>query len=607
MSGIDDQFIQTVKDRSDIVDVIGSYTQVKRAGRNFLALCPFHNEKSPSFNINADNQFFHCFGCGVSGDVISFVKQHENLDFIDAIKYLANRYNIPVPEFKGGNPRNRSEKVLLYELHADVCEWFKNNLKLDSAKPVREYLTKRGITDSDVSTFQVGYAPDSWDSLIKWARSKKYSMEILVKAGLVVHKPETNRYYDRFRDRLMFSIWNDEGKVIAFSGRVLNKEAKGGKYVNSPETLIFYKSSVLYALSHARRNFRELGAAILCEGQLDVIACHRAGLKNTVSTLGTAFTEDHARKLKRYADRVIIAFDADSAGQKAAFKSLETLLPMGINPQVLSWGEGMDPDSLYAEKGPEALKECVAQAQDLMEVFLAHLCTVYDVNSPDGKSKAAHELIQRIALIPDSITRSTYCQRVAERLQLHPDSLFRELNKFLRFSKNKKKTFGQQNQQQPAPEVPQIAPMPAQEFLTQAQEAELVLIELAITFEDVAMDIAESMTPSFISQGIVGQALNEVIDLTLAGDWIICRETLQQRFCSQSRKIAEKLVTPDFPADSNRENIELAFKQCMTKLKMSPLENRRDEILRLLRTASDDSQSLMQEYQNILKEIRALK
>ena len=335
---IDDSVIQAVKDRADIVEVIGSSIQLKRAGRNHLGLCPFHNEKTPSFNVSADNQFFHCFGCGANGDVISFVQQHENIDFIDSVKMLANRYGIVIPEGENYNPQAQSEKAKLLELHHDVCEWFRNNLKSASAAEVRDYIANRGITEADVASFQIGYAPESWDSLIQWANSKHYSMELLEKAGLVVRKEGTNRFYDRFRDRLMFSIWNDDGKVIAFSGRVLQKDAKGGKYVNSPETPIFHKSSILYALSHAKKNIRDQKQAILCEGQLDVIACHRAGLNTAVSTQGTAFTEDHARKLKRYADKVVIAFDDDAAGQKACFKCIEMLLPFGVTPLVLSWG-----------------------------------------------------------------------------------------------------------------------------------------------------------------------------------------------------------------------------------------------------------------------------
>ncbi len=213
----DGSVVQTVKDRADIVEVISSYVQLNKAGRNYLGLCPFHNEKTPSFNVSLDNQFFHCFGCGASGDVISFVQKHDNIDFMDALKLLANRYGVILPENKSFDPKMQSERAQLFELHHEVAQWFRQNLKQASAASVREYLTKRGVTEADVNLFQIGYAPDSWDSLLNWATGKKYSLELLEKAGLVVKNEKTNRFYDRFRDRLMFSIWSDEGKVIAFS------------------------------------------------------------------------------------------------------------------------------------------------------------------------------------------------------------------------------------------------------------------------------------------------------------------------------------------------------------------------------------------------------
>ena len=597
MSGIDDSVIQAVKERADIVEVIGGFIQVKRAGRNFLALCPFHNEKTPSFNISPDNQYFHCFGCGASGDVISFLRQHENVDFVDAVKILADRYGVIIPETGDFNPQNQSEKARMYELHKDVCQWFRDNLQKQSAQFVRDYLKNRGITDADISTFQIGYAPDSWDEMIKWAHNKRYSSELLEKAGLVVRKEGTNRCYDRFRDRVMFSIWNDEGKTIAFSGRVLQKDAPGGKYVNSPETMIFHKSSVLYGLPMARKHFRDLGAALLCEGQMDVIACHRAGLKNAISSQGTAFTEDHARKLKRYTDKVIIAFDADSAGKKAAFKSLEYLLPQGLNVSMLTWGEGQDPDSLYAASGPEALQECVNKARDIFEVLLDDQIAQHDMNSPEGKSKAAHVMIENISKIPDSITRSSHCQRVAERLNVHVDSLFRELNRIYRRSRQKKSFRNEEPEQIPFQIADQMTPQIA---------AELILIELSITFEDIAMQLVDSLPARFISNSIIGNALKQVLDMALAGDWYSCKDFLQQNYISQSRKIAEKMFNPEYDAETERIILDKAVRECLKKIKEAPLIARRNQIINLLRDPQQDANALKQEYQNILKEIKEL-
>jgi DNA primase len=595
MAGIDDSVIQQVKARAEILEIIGAVTPVKKAGRNYLALCPFHNEKSPSFNVNPDNQYYHCFGCGASGDVISFVQNHENVDFIDAVKMLADRYGIVIQESKNYSPEAQSEKAQLYELHKDAADWFSDNLKRPEAMAVQEYLKKRGITQNDINNFQIGYAPDSWDAFFSWAKSKKYDTKILVKSGLIVHNEEKNSYYDRFRKRVMFSIWNDEGKVIAFSGRILDKEAKGAKYVNSPETPIFYKSSILYGLPMAKSTMREQSTAILCEGQLDVIACHRAGLKNAVSSQGTAFTEDHARKLKRYCDKIVIAYDSDNAGKEAAFKSLQYLLPTGVATRILHWGDGLDPDSLYLNSGPDALKECLAKARDSFDVMIDHLSLKFDLNSPEGKSKTAHAIIEHISRIPDSIRRSDYCQNLAERLQIHPDSIFQELKNFFR------RSYSKNTPQQPAPPSFQIT-----EELNLHLKAELDLIELSMSFEDIAYRLSEELPHEQISNSSIGNCLKEILDLTLAGDWYSCKGAVQGSYAPQNQEIAKRMVQPEY-SDTERPNIDRACNQCLDTILKIPLINRRDQILRLLKDSSQDAAALKNEFQQIMATLRKMK
>lgn len=597
MAGIDDSVIQQVKDRAEILEVIGNVTQLKKAGRNYLGLCPFHNEKTPSFNVNPDNQYYHCFGCGASGDVISFVKDHENVDFVDAVKMLADRYGIVIQESKDYNPEAQSEKARLYELHKEAAEWFSQNLKKTEALPIREYLKNRGLTQSDIATFQIGYAPESWDAFINWAKSKNYDLPLLVKSGLIIHNEEKKSHYDRFRHRVMFSIWNDEGKVIAFSGRVLEKDAKGAKYVNSPETPIFHKSSVLYGLPMAKATMREKKTAILCEGQLDVIACHRAGLKNAVSSQGTAFTEDHSRKLKRYSEKVVIAYDSDNAGKEASFKCLQYLLPAGLTTQILSWGDGQDPDSLFLDSGADALNNCLSSARDSFEVLIDYLSTKFDIYSPDGKSKIAHNTIEHISRIPDTIKRSDYCQQVAERLQIPADSIFKELKKFYRRSYAKGPV-----QEQPAP-----APMQFVQELTLSLKAELTLIELISSHEDLAYKLTEELPSEYLSQSMIGQCLTQLIDQTMAGDWYSCKDLIQNHFAPTNKDIAKVLVQPEYPADMLREDLEKAYKECLSLILKTPLTNRRDQILRLLKDPNQDAAALKTEFQQIMNKLRGMK
>ena len=390
-------------------------------------------------------------------------------------------------------------------------------------------------------------------------------------------------------------------KVIAFSGRVLQKDAKGGKYVNSPETPIFHKSSILYALANAKRNIRDQKTAILCEGQLDVIACHRAGLNTAVSTQGTAFTEDHARKLKRYADKVVIAFDDDAAGQKACFKCIEILLPFGISPQVLNWGNGMDPDSLYQAHGPEALQNCLSKAQDFFEVLVNSNIQQYGTTSVEGKTQIAHNIIHFISKINDSIVRSSYIQTLSERIGVHSESLFRELKKYYRKQrfKNERTQFNQEP-------VEYQAPVQFTEIMTAATLAELTLLEISLEHEDVALMLVDILPVQYLSQTSIGAALKEILDLSLAGDWYSCKEIIKEKYLIQSPKIAERFMNPEFGPDALRDTVDAAVKDCLRKIKEVPMLQRRDQIMQLLRDPNQDSTALKQEFQQLMKDLKTL-
>ena len=342
-----------------------------------------------------------------------------------------------------------------------------------------------------------------------------------------------------------------------------------------------------------------MGSVLVCEGQLDVIACHRAGLKNAVSAQGTAFTEEHARKLKRYADKVVLAFDADSAGRKAAFKSLEYLLPIGMPVSMLTWGQGQDPDSLYNSQGPQALKDCYDKAQNALEVLLGDLTATYDITTAEGKSKAAHIMIENIAKIPDNIIRSESCQLVSERLGIHIDSLFRELNRHYR-NMRRKNSYKQDDQSIPAS-------FQVTDEITPSIKAELILIELALQFEDIAMLLCDSLPSNYISTSLPGKALKDIIDMSLAGDWYSCKEHIGDKYLAHSAKIAEKLIKPEYTEDSKKDIIDRALKECLNTIKEAPLHERKNQIIALLRDPKQDATALKQEYQKIMKEIQELK
>ncbi|MFL6593981.1 MAG: DNA primase, partial [Chthoniobacterales bacterium] len=318
MGSIPNSTIEQVAAANDIVEVIGSYFPLKRAGASFKALCPFHQEKTPSFNVSPQRQSFHCFGCGAGGSVFRFVMDYEHLDFPSAVKKLAARVGVPVIEdrtFSAAEDQAHEARRTLLQLHAEAADWFHENLlKREFAKPARDYLKKRGIDGAVAKNWQLGFAPDSWDACLNWALEAGYKRRHILQSGLVKprdeDRPNESEVYDRFRGRIMFPICNDVGEVIAFSGRVLTSDSEGAKYLNSPETPLFRKGSILFGLHKSKRALIEANSAIVCEGQLDLITLFEAGICNVVAPQGTAFTEQQARILKRFVAEVVLCFDA---------------------------------------------------------------------------------------------------------------------------------------------------------------------------------------------------------------------------------------------------------------------------------------------------------
>lgn len=420
---IAEETIQRVAEANDIVEVIGSYFPLKRAGTSFRALCPFHREKSPSFHVNPARQSYHCFGCGAGGGVLRFVMDYEHLDFPTAVRRLAQRAGIPVVEEAGGadEDKQRSLRQRLLALHAEASGWFHQNLlKSPSAAEARNYLKSRGITGAIARSWQLGYAPDSWDALLVFLQERKFSPEEISRSGLASSKEEGDQgnLYSRFRDRVMFPIRNDYGEVVAFSGRVLDPDAKTAKYVNSPETPLFTKGKVLYGLDKTKRDLIEKNAAIVCEGQLDLISAYEAGIRNVIAPQGTAFTGDQARLLRRFVETVLLCFDSDTAGQQAAARSLPALLTQGLAVKVVELPGGEDPDSLIRHRGAGAFLEAVSNAKDFFDHATDRAEISGELSDPAGKSRLVRRLGPPLALIQDATLRESTLGRLATRLAL---------------------------------------------------------------------------------------------------------------------------------------------------------------------------------------------
>lgn len=425
---IPEETIELILNQTDIVDVISSYIPLKRAGSTFKANCPFHNEKTPSFNVNPARQFFYCFGCGEGGSAIGFVQKYENLPFIDAVKKLASRAGVHIIEeaYDPKAEQRRRSKSRLIELHNAAAEFFHQLVrKSPDAQIARDYLKKRGFNKETAERWLIGWMPENPTRFLQWAKKEGFTGRELVNSGLAAQKDEHNPgagIFVRFRNRLMFPIHNDYGDIIAFSGRQLVNDPNSGKYINSPQTQLFDKSRVFFGLDKARRFMSKEKFALICEGQIDAIACYEHGIKNAIAPLGTAFTEHHARLLKRYADTVILCYDADAAGYKAAQRAFSILVPAGLHVRCVSMPHGEDPDSYIQKNGADAFKQLLEQAREFFEYKLAHAAATIDLGNLQNKSALATELADLAQLVGDKVAQDTIISLISARLGIrHQD------------------------------------------------------------------------------------------------------------------------------------------------------------------------------------------
>lgn len=418
------EFAQDLKNRLSIEQVIGDVLpSLRRAGRTWKANCPFHDEKTPSFNVSPERGFYHCFGCGVSGDAIKFVMEFEKVDFRMAVETLARRYRIPIPDFEKGLPaeaRDERERTKdrLMAAHLAAERFFMDQLASPAGEAARDYLAGRGLTPDQVREYRLGYAPDEWEALIRHLRGSGFAPELLVEGGLAVAREGSGRYTDRFRGRVMFPIRDGQGRVVAFGGRTLGKDERGPKYLNSADSPIFHKGRLLYGFDAAREAIREAGAAVLLEGYMDWIALHSAGVRNAVAGLGTAFGEDQARLLSRVTETVVLHYDGDAAGRKAMLRSAELLLARGLDVRVAALPDGHDPDSFVRERGLGATRELIAGAEKAIDHFTTDALARFPFASPEGKAAIVDHLAPLLLAISDPVLRAGYVQRTAARVGL---------------------------------------------------------------------------------------------------------------------------------------------------------------------------------------------
>ncbi|WP_046078197.1 DNA primase [Halomonas sp. HG01] len=416
---IPQRFIDDLLARVDVVEVVGERVKLKKAGRNHSGLCPFHQEKSPSFTVSADKQFYHCFGCGAHGNALRFLMEYDNLRFPDAVEHLAARLGLEVPREGADDPRaqarerKRKEGVNLLELSAS---FFRERLKMPEGQGAREYVERRGLSPEVVRDFGIGYAPGGWESLKRHLGEQGIAEPVQIEYGLLVHREDSGRTYDRFRDRVMFPIRDIRGRTIAFGGRVLG-DAKP-KYLNSPETPVFHKGRELYGLYEARQANPRLERLVIVEGYMDVVALAQFGIRNAVATLGTATTEDHLGRLFRMVDEVVFCFDGDRAGRQAASRALETVLPQmidGRQARFLFLPDGEDPDTLVRREGPEAFEDRVTCASPLSEFLFEQAAEGRDLERLEERERFASRVLAAIGRLPEGVMKSLLLTELSRR------------------------------------------------------------------------------------------------------------------------------------------------------------------------------------------------
>ena len=494
MAQIPQEIIDQVRFASDIVDVISGYLALRRKGQNYFGLCPFHKEKTPSFSVNPDLQIFHCFGCGVGGNVFTFIMKMEGMTFPEAVKLLAKQAGVTLPE-EAENFDEYREKEALYYANELAARFFQQIIRTEQAAQARDYLSSRGIGEEEFDLFGIGYAPNAWDGLLKHAAQKSVKAELLHKAGLVIKKED--RYYDRFRGRITFAIKNLTGQVVGFGARRIIDD-NSPKYINSPETEIYQKRFILYGLQAARDHIRRVDQVVIVEGYTDVTSLYRIGIRNVVATSGTALTDDHARVLRRYTSNAVLLYDADSAGAAAALRGADILLENGLEVKIAMMPTGLDPDEFARTKGEEETRRLLAAAVPLMEFKVNRFEYESRYGSSTQKATATREILASIAKVNDPIRRSFLVRDLAERLHLEEQALWDDIQKI---SRQNRYGLNDRNDMKQTP--------PDKFFLTSKGTAELGLLQVAMRHPDLIERILQNLNVEKITHNEIRMLFQE--------------------------------------------------------------------------------------------------
>jgi DNA primase len=432
--------IEEIRESVDIVDVISQHVQLRKRGKNFIGLCPFHSEKTPSFTVSEEKQIFHCFGCHTGGNVFKFLTEFHKISFVEAVQELAEQQGITIEFDKAEYTEQQTEQEVLYDINTEAARYFLNNLLNDDEGEIaRKYLHERNIKTQTLRSFGLGYALKGWENFISYAKSRNLNIDKCIQLGLIGKNAE-GKLYDKLPGRLIFPIFSPNGRVVAFAGRVLDPKDTGAKYINSPESLIYIKGRILYGLSFAKDDIRRLDKAIIVEGYMDLISLYQSGIKNVVAVSGTALTDDQVQLLSRYTKNVVLLFDADVAGIKASMRSIEILLKRDMEVKIVSLPKGEDPDSFVNKFGKEEFEELVKKAENFLEYETKYYESLGKFEDPSTAAEAIRDLVKPVALIDDELKRNLLIRNIAKKFNLREKLLESELDKQIKQVKRFEKT-----------------------------------------------------------------------------------------------------------------------------------------------------------------------
>jgi len=553
--------IDEIQSKLDIAEVIGGYILLKRAGRNFKANCPFHHEKTASFVVSPTKQIYHCFGCGEGGDMISFVMKHERLEFMEALRILADKANIQIPQFKGGpSSHKRSSSGALHRVNELAANYY-NSLLVASPKAneARRYMAGRSLNAATVSTFKLGYAPQGWDSLIKFAKEKSLSSSVLEKAGLIIPGREGS-FYDRFRDRVIFPIFDIRSKVVAFGGRVLDDSLP--KYMNSPETDVYVKGRHLYGLNFALEDIKRKDYVIVVEGYLDLVIPYQNGIKNIVATLGTALTVEQIRLIKRFTKNVVIIFDADEAGEAASLRGLDLLLSEELYVKIVRLPEGLDPDTYICKNSSESFLKLVESADNLFDYKLKLLLAKFNPAQPEEKAKITSEMLPTIKRIENAVLKADYIKKLAEILFVKEDALMEELSKV-------KIDYSYIGENRTVKEDRAIRP------------AEKIIAGLIIEDPDIAQEVREKLKLEDFDNNDIKIIIQAVFNMLDEGKNPTAAKIIHQLNNDNLSHITCEALTET----ENLVDRERSLKDCIIRIKRDNLNVKKEKLTSLIRDA----------------------